>query len=115
MGSTFSTKMNANEKCSDCSPMSAEERYRARQTAKVIYPPLSSIPDERPKRSLRPDGRELYESVRMDPELNQKQSNNSHEEHPMQSSFNNHYKQYEDGTFTVLSQCSTHHDHVFRL
>ncbi|CAF0725452.1 unnamed protein product [Adineta ricciae] len=86
--------------------MSAEKRYRARQTAKIIYPPLSSIPDESSKWSLRPDGRELYESVRMDPELNQKENNNSHERHPMQ---------YEDGTLTVLSQCSTHYDHVFRL
>jgi hypothetical protein len=86
--------------------------YIARRTGKLIYPPLSSIEKEEPQHSLRPDGGLLYEPVYMDPELNHRYDN---ERYRGTSSFVNYHKQYDDGTFTVLSQQPVNNCHVFRL
>ncbi|UJR33730.1 hypothetical protein I4U23_021157 [Adineta vaga] len=115
MGSMFSKDKTKNENYPECLPRTAEERYKARQTAEIIYPPLSSIPDEKPKRSLRPDGQALYESIHMESESNINPSNISHDKYQDRSSFSNYYNQYNDGTFAVLSQSPTMGKHIFRV
>ncbi|CAF1276267.1 unnamed protein product [Adineta steineri] len=113
--SSSSEKETKTQKKVEYSPKTVEERYNARRTAKLIYPPLSSIPKEEPKRSLRPDGGLLYEPVHMDSELSQNNSNYQNEKPYIKSAFTNYHTQHNDGTFTVLSHDPTHHSHVFHL
>ena len=89
--------------------------YDIRRTDKLIYPPLSSIRDEEPKRSLLPDGRLLYQSVHMDSELDD--SSRKYEYEPGRNTlyFANHYKHYDDGTFAVFSRNPFHDHHIFRI
>ena len=78
--------------------------YNARKTGKLIYPPLSSIPDEEPKRSVLPNGRLLYESVHMEPDLSEVNRRYENSRYENSSNFPNHYNQYDDGTFAVLAR-----------
>jgi hypothetical protein len=89
--------------------------YNARRTGKLIYPPLSSIPKEEPKRSVRPDGGQLYESVHRDSELDQNRRNYQDERNQVRPHFVNYHNQYDDGTFSVLARYPTHESDVFRL
>ena len=89
--------------------------YNARRFGKLIYPPLSSIPDEEPKRSLRPDGRLLYEPVHMDFDLGESSYQYQNERDRSALHFVNHYKQYDDGVFSVLSRYPMNAGNVFRL
>ncbi len=89
--------------------------YDARRTGKLIYPPLSSIPKEEPKRSVRPDGRPLYESIHMDwgPDENKGKDEGARYRSPSQ--FVNYYNQYDDGTFSVLSRQPMSDCNIFRI
>lgn len=89
--------------------------YNARQTSKPIYPPLSSIPNEEPKRSIMPDGGLLYQSVHMDwgPDENKSQYENTRYE--SSSNFRNYHTKYNDGTFSVLSRYPMNDSNVFRV
>jgi hypothetical protein len=92
-----------------------QELYNARRTDKVIYPPLSSIPEEEPKRSVRPDGRPLYESVHMDWGVDENKG--KYEDTRSRSSpyFANYYNQYDDGTFAVLVRRPMNDCSIYRI
>jgi hypothetical protein len=89
--------------------------YNARRTAKLIYPPLSSIPKEEPKRFVRPDGRPLYESIHVDWEFDENDRKYESERHRDPSHFGNYYNQYDDGIFSVLSQQPMNRCNIFRI
>jgi hypothetical protein len=88
--------------------------YNARRTAPLIYPPLSSIPKEPSKRSLKPDGRAIYESLHMDYDTDDSSCNYQDARHQGTSHFGN-YKHYDDGTFAVLSRQPANDCNTFRL
>jgi hypothetical protein len=89
--------------------------YNARRIGKLIYPPISSIPDEEPKRSVLPNGQLLYQSVHMEPdhsEVNRRYENSRHEN---SSHFPNYDKQYDDGTFAVLARPPMNNYGIYRV
>ncbi len=89
--------------------------YNARRTGKLIYPPLSSIPDEEPKRSVLPDGQLLYKSVHMDSELSEVNRRYESSRYDTPSNFANYYNQYNDGTFAVLARQPMNNYGIFRI
>ncbi len=92
-----------------------QELYNARRTDKIIYPPLSSIPEEEPKRSVRPDGRPLYESAHMDWGVDENKG--KYEDTRSRSSpyFANYFNQYDDGTFAVLVRRPMNDCSIYRV
>jgi hypothetical protein len=89
--------------------------YDARRTGKPIYPPLSSIAEEEPKRSVLPDGRLLYEPVYTNSEFDQNNCKCHDERYRNGSYFDNNYNQYDDGTFAVLSREPMGRCTIFRI
>lgn len=89
--------------------------YNARRTGKIIYPPLSSISDEKPKRSVMPDGRLLYESPHMNWGPDQNKSIYENTQHQSSSNSSHYYNQYDNGTFSVLSREPMKDCNIYRV
>jgi hypothetical protein len=89
--------------------------YNARRRAKPIYPPLSSIPKEAPKRSVLPNGGLLYQPIHMDSEFNEDNRRYESARYGTPSHFVNHYDQYDDGTFAVLARQPMNYCGIYRV
>lgn len=93
----------------------SQEMESARRTSKLIYPPLSSIPNDESRRSLRTSGRLIYEPVYMKSSYDDIYRQFENPNHRRSSNFSNHYNRYDDGTFSVLSRYPIAGEQVFRI
>jgi hypothetical protein len=89
--------------------------YNARRTGKLIYPPLSSIGKEEPKRSVLPNGGLLYEPIHID-----SQGDETNHEYPGERCENSSYfgrynNHYDDGIFAVISRQPMNSYHILRI
>jgi len=87
----------------------------ARRTGKLIYPPLSSIPSEEPKRSVTPDGSPLYKSVHIDWGPGENKSKHESEKYRSPPHLVHYYSHYDDGTIAVFSREPRNNCNTFRV